>query len=114
MMENAYGPRPYWQGWDEDTLSLAADWLRSERARKEREDEMSSIAEKLSWEIVAMNDRGDAPEEARLALEITYGVACAIADKGEFLRVMNLIAEQVSNKTMRELLYRYAARGASK
>lgn len=110
-MIDEWGQRPYWQGWDEDTLTFYKDEM---RMLEQRRMEMQSIAEKLSWEIVAMNDKGTASEEARIALEICYGVACAIADPDEFLRVTRSIAEQVGNKTLKELIYRYAVRGTLK
>lgn len=73
---------------------------------------MQSIAVKLSWEIVALNDRGDGSEKQYTALEIAYGVALAHDEKGVFLATMRQIYEQVSDKELAGMLRQAAARGA--
>ena len=74
-------------------------------------DARMSIAQKLSWEIVAMNDRGNASEAQRTALEICYGVSLAHDEKLPFLTTMNKITEHVSDPTLKHLLALYTARG---
>lgn len=55
-----------------------------------------SIAEKLSWEFVALSDRGNAGEQERLSLEIASGVANLIGDQPElFSACMSSIFEIV-------------------
>lgn len=70
-----------------------------------------SIAEKLSWEIVAQNDHGEASAIQRTALEIAYGVSLAQGDPGSFSSTMESIASQVTNVEMQRLLRLYATRG---
>ncbi len=72
---------------------------------------MSSIAEKLSWEIQAQNDHGDVSIKARLALEIAYGVSLAQDNPESFSATMEAIASNVSNPEMQRLLRLYARRG---
>ena len=70
-----------------------------------------TIAQKLGWEIVALNDRGNATEKQRTALEICYGVSLAQDEKVSFLRTMNAITGQVSDQELKHLLALYTARG---
>lgn len=74
-----------------------------------------SIAEKLSWEFVALSDRGNASDEERLALEIASGVANQIGNQPDlFSAVMSSIIEQVSNQDVKRLLRNVTARGLRK
>ena len=74
-----------------------------------------SIAEKLSWEFVALSDRGSANEDERLALEIASGVANLIGDQPDlFSAIMSSIVEQVSDQDMKRLLRNVTARGLRK
>ncbi len=70
-----------------------------------------SIAQKLSWEIVALNDRGDASLATRTALEIAYGVSLAQGDPASFASTMETIAFEVSDLELQRLLRFYARRG---
>lgn len=65
---------------------------------------MDSIAQKLSWEIVAMNDAGEASARTRMALEIAYGVSLKVEEPALFSAVMEQVAEQVSDKEVQRLL----------
>ena len=74
-----------------------------------------SIAEKLSWEFVALSDRGNASDEECLALEIASGVANQIGNQPDlFSAVMSSIIEQVSNQDVKRLLRNVTARGLRK
>ncbi len=73
-----------------------------------------SVAQKLSWEIVALNDRGDSSYNERLAVEIAYGVSLAQGDSGSFMSTMTSIAEQVTDPQLKRLLMIYAKRGIAK
>jgi len=72
---------------------------------------MSSIAEKLAWELQAQNDHGDVSAQARLALEIAYGVSLAQRNPESFRATMESIASQVSNPEIQRLLRLYTRRG---
>jgi len=69
-----------------------------------------SIAQKLSWEIVALNER-EASQAERTALEVAYGVSLALSDPGRFSSVMDSIAEQVTDPQLQRCLRAYTARG---
>lgn len=69
-----------------------------------------SIAQKLSWEIVALNETVSTQAQ-RMALEICYGVSLALSDPGSFSSVMTQVTEQVSDAEMQRLLRLYTARG---
>ena len=74
-----------------------------------------SIAQKLSWEIVAMNDRGAYEERERMALEVAYGVALQVGDQPDlFSAFMSSIIGQVSDKTLQNSLRVYTARALKK
>ena len=71
-----------------------------------------SIAERLSWETVALNDRGDATEKQRTALEVAYGVSLIIGNQPElFSAMMSSIIEQVTDPETQRNLRQYTARG---
>ena len=73
---------------------------------------MDTIAQKLSWEIVAMNDAGIASEEVRLALEIAYGISLQIHDSPvQFSLLMASITTQVSDPMMQAALRYWGKRG---
>lgn len=73
------------------------------------------IAEKLSWEAVALNDRGDGTPEQYTALEVTYGVALKLGDQPElFSAVMSSIIEQVTDPATKRSLRIAVARGLKK
>lgn len=69
-----------------------------------------SIAQKLSWEIVAQNEL-EPSQESRTALEIAYGVSLALSDPASFSSIMASIAEQVTDPETRCNLKFYTARG---
>ncbi len=72
------------------------------------------IAQRLSWEIVAMNDRGFHihKEREKLALEIAYGVALQVGDQPElFSAFLSSIIGQVTDGVTQRYLRIYAARG---
>lgn len=74
-----------------------------------------SIAEKLSWEFIALSDRGNASDQERMALEIASGVANQIGDQPDlFSAFMSSIIEQVSDEDMKRLLRNVTARGLRK
>jgi hypothetical protein len=73
-----------------------------------------SIAQKLSWEIVALNDRGDASQASRTALEVAYGVALAGDQPEMFSALMASIMSQVSDPELQRYLRAYTARGLKK
>lgn len=70
-----------------------------------------SIAETLSWEIVAQNDRGEATARQRIALEVAYGVSIKVADPELFKAIMESVIEQVSDKELQRLMRLYTTRG---
>lgn len=63
-----------------------------------------SIAEKLSWEIVALNDRGNASNEERLALEIAYGIAFHLDEPELFITILASVISQVTDTEVRRFL----------
>lgn len=70
-----------------------------------------SIAQKLSWELVAMHERAPSERE-RTALEIAYGVALQMGDQPDlFSAFMSSIIGQVSDPQMQRLLRLFTARG---
>lgn len=73
-----------------------------------------NIAQKLSWEIVAQNDRGEASARQRMAMEICYGVALAQGEDASFSSTMESIAQQVTDAETQRLLRLYTARGLKK
>ena len=79
---------------------------------------MHRLAEKLSWEIVALHDRGtddSAGARALLAAEIAYGVALQVGDQPElFSAFMSSIIGQVSDNDMQQELRRYEVKGLQK
>lgn len=70
-----------------------------------------NTSEKLSWEIIALNDRENATDAERTALEVAYGVSLALSEPGSFSSVMAQIAEQVSDPQVQRYLRAYTARG---
>lgn len=70
------------------------------------------IANKLSWEIVALNDRGDYDEREMLAAEIAYGVALKVDDPAQFQAVMASIIGQVTSTLLQDRLRKIVARVA--
>jgi hypothetical protein len=73
-----------------------------------------SIAQKLSWEIVAMNEL-EPSKPQRTALEIAYGVALQVGDQPElFSAFMSSIIDQVTDAEMQHSLRAYTARGLKK
>ena len=70
-----------------------------------------SIAQRLSWETVALNERESCQAE-RTALEVAYGVALIIGNQPEvFSAMMSSVIEQVTDETTKRFLRQYAARG---
>lgn len=70
-----------------------------------------SIAEKLSWEIQAQNDHGEASARQRMALEICYGVSLKVDEPELFSAIMSSVIEQVSDSEVQRLLRLYVRRG---
>lgn len=70
------------------------------------------IANKLSWEIVALNDRGDYDEREMLAHEIAYGVALKVDDPAQFQVIMASIIGQVTSTDLQASLRKIVARVA--
>lgn len=62
------------------------------------------IAQKLSWEFVALNDRGISDERDRLALEIAYGIALKISEPAQFRTVMASVTCSVTDPVLRARL----------
>jgi len=70
-----------------------------------------SIAQKLSWELVAMNERGS-NERERTALEIAYGVALQVGDQPDlFSAFLSSIIGQVTDPQIQRHLRFWTARG---
>jgi len=69
----------------------------------------NAFSYKLSWEMVAMNDAGNATPQARLALEIALGVANA-NDNPTFSHIMECIIAQVSDEDVKRRLFIYGNR----
>lgn len=69
------------------------------------------IATKLSWEIVALNDRGAEGNEL-LAVKIAYGVALKIDDPAQFQAIMASIIGQVTSTDLQASLRKIVARVA--
>jgi hypothetical protein len=76
--------------------------------------ETMSIAVKLSWELVALSDRGVGEGPERLTAEIAYGVARQIDQPDLFSAVMSSIIMQVSDEHTKHLLRQWTARGLKK
>ena len=87
----------------EDLLALQDDF--------EKGNFTLSISEKLSWELVAQNDRGDYSLAQRTALEIAYGVALANDSAESYKATMESVASQVSNPEIKRLLQMWTRRG---
>lgn len=69
------------------------------------------IANKLSWEIVALNELASSQGQ-RTAVEVAYGVAIMIGDQPAlFSAVMSSIIGQVTDSETKRLLRLYTARG---
>ncbi len=74
---------------------------------------MSSIAEKLAWETVALNELPSSQAQ-RTALEVAYGVALIIGDQPElFSAIMSSIIEQVTSDLTKSFLRQYTGRGVT-
>lgn len=72
---------------------------------------MMSVAQKLSWEIVAQNDLGGVSDPQRLALEIAYGVALEVDEPVLFKAIMASVISQVTDAQTQRLLRLYTVRG---
>lgn len=68
------------------------------------------IATKLSWEIVALNDRENTDEREMLAAEIAYGVALKVSDFEQFQTIMASIIGQVTSTVLQASLQKIVAR----
>lgn len=72
---------------------------------------MESIAQRLAWETVALNELPSSQAQ-RTALEVAYGVACIIGDQPElFSAMMSSIIQQITDETTKGFLRQYTGRG---
>lgn len=74
-------------------------------------DAKRTIAQKLSWELVALNELPSTLAQ-RTALEVAYGVALFTGDQPEvFSAAMSFIIEQVTDPEMKRQLRFFERRG---
>ena len=94
--------------------SLASSFESGELAAICQQENIMTIAQKLSWEIIAMNEREPGQME-RTAIEVAYGVALQVGNQPDlFSAIMASIIIQVSDETLQHCLRVSTARGLKK